>query len=221
MQSKIADHQPCRIVILADGEFPTHPIPLSLLMSAEYIVCCDGSAEKLINAGFKPNAIVGDMDSLPEILQAEYAAIIHKDGEQEHNDLTKAVLFAVRQNPTSISIVGATGLREDHTIGNISLLSYYSKAITNIPITLYTDTGKFFAIGEGAVIDAPMCSSVSIFSLDTDITIKSKGLRYPLDKVVFDSWWKATLNETTATSFELTFKSGRVVLYIKYKEATL
>jgi len=215
MQPKLADHQPHQIVILADGEFPSHPTPLSLLMSAEYIVCCDGSAEKLINAKLKPNAIVGDMDSFPEILQAKYAAIIHRDSEQEHNDLTKAVLFAIKQNPSSISIVGATGLREDHTIGNISLLSYY-KTITDIPITLYTDTGKLFAIEESTNIESPTGSNVSIFSLDSNINIRSKGLCYPLDKVVFDSWWKATLNQTTANPFELIFERGRVILYIAY-----
>ena len=228
MQNRLADRQPCPIVILADGVFPTHPIPLSILMSAKYIICCDGAAEKLLNAGLKPNAIVGDMDSLPEALQREYASIIHKDSEQEHNDLTKAIRFAIEQNYASISIVGATGYQEDHTIGNIALLSYYRTLIdatpisdntsinSDIPIFLYTDTGRFFPITKGISINTPIGSNVSIFSLDTDITIKSKGLRYPLDKVLFDSWWKATLNQTTADPFELIFERGRVILYIAY-----
>ena len=231
MQKALTDHYLSQIVILADGEFPTHRIPLSILRTAEYIICCDGSAGKLIDAGFKPDAIVGDMDSLDENLQAEYAAIIYKDSEQEHNDLTKAVLFAIKQNPASISIVGATGLREDHTIGNIALLSHYKSLVNtylnstpaastlysaDIPIVLYTDTGKFFPITKSCVVNTPVGSNVSIFSLDTDIRIISKGLRYPLDKVVFDSWWKATLNQTIADPFELIFDSGRVILYIAH-----
>ena len=215
MQSRLTNYPPSRIIILADGEFPKHPIPLSLLKAAEYIVCCDGSTEKLLNSGLKPNAIVGDMDSLPENLQQKYASIIHKDSEQEHNDLTKAILFSLKQEPTSIAIIGATGIREDHTIGNISLLSHY-KTLTNIPIELYTDTGKFFPISKSAAIDAPLGSKVSIFSLDTSIHIVSEGLRYPLDNVVFDSWWKATLNETTQNPFKLTFEQGRVILYLVY-----
>jgi len=227
MQNRLADHQPCPIVILADGQFPTHPIPLSILMSARYIICCDGAAAKLLEAGLKPDAIVGDMDSLSETLQTEYAPIVHKDDEQEHNDLTKAVRFAIEQNPASISIVGATGYQEDHTIGNIALLSYYKTLIdsastistsinSDIPIILFTDTGRFFPITKGLSIDAPIGSNVSIFSLDTNITIKSKGLCYPLDKVVFDSWWKATLNKTTKNPFELIFETGKVIIYITY-----
>jgi thiamine pyrophosphokinase len=229
MQNKLTDHRPCPIVILADGQFPTHPIPLSILMSAGHIICCDGAAAKLLDAGLKPDAIVGDMDSLPKALQTEYASIIHKDSEQEYNDLTKAVRFAIEQNPASISIVGATGYQEDHTIGNIALLSYYRTLVdaaapisdntsinSDTPIFLYTDTGKFFPITKGVSIDAPIGSNVSIFSLDTNIIIKSKGLRYPLDKVVFDSWWKATLNKTTENPFELIFETGKVILYITY-----
>jgi len=215
MQSVTAEHLSGRIVILADGKFPTHSIPLFLLRSAKNIICCDGSAEKLINEGLIPNTIVGDMDSLPEALQTKYASIIHRECDQEYNDLTKAVLFAIKQNPSYIYIVGATGLRDDHTIGNISLLSYY-KTLTDIPIELYTDTGKFRPITTGATFDAPIGSKISIFSLDTDLRIISEGLRYPLDEVIFDSWWKATLNQTTADSFKLIFESGRVILYLNY-----
>ena len=204
------------MVILANGSFPTHPIALSLLRFAEYIICCDGSAAKLLNAGIKPNAIVGDIDSLSVALQAQYSSIIHKSADQESNDLTKAVLYAIDQNPASIAILGATGLREDHTIGNISLLSHY-RTITDIDITLYTDTGKFIPITATTTITTPAGSKVSIFSLDPDIHIVSNGLLYPLDKVVFDSWWKATLNQTTTDHFELIFETGkRVIIYIAY-----
>ena len=215
MQNRFPEYPHCPIVILADGVFPKHPIPLSLLKAAEYIICCDGSAEKLLSAGLKPDAIVGDIDTLSEVLQLEYASIVHRESEQEHNDLTKAVLFAIEKGPSSIVIVGATGLREDHTIGNISLLSYY-KALSDIPVELYTDTGKFFSLSKSSTIVAPIGSKVSIFSLDTDIHIISEGLRYPLDNVIFDSWWKATLNETTQDPFKLTFESGRVILFLAY-----
>ena len=51
-------------VILADGSFPVHRIPISYLREAEHIICCDGSAERLLVTGLEPEAIVGDLDSL-------------------------------------------------------------------------------------------------------------------------------------------------------------
>ncbi len=203
------------VVILADGNFPEHPVPLMILESASIIICSDGAAAKLVKHGLNPSAIVGDMDSLDATLQERYKEIINKDSDQETNDLTKAFKYSLSMNPDKITILGATGAREDHTLGNISLLSLFREC-TNAPIEMYTDCGRFIAVKSCSTISAPKGSQVSIFSLDTNIRIKSKGLKYPLDNVVFDSWWKGTLNETSEKTFTLDFDQGRVILYIVY-----
>ena len=38
-------------VIVADGTFPQHEIPLGYLKNAKRIVCCDGSTESLLMNG--------------------------------------------------------------------------------------------------------------------------------------------------------------------------
>ena len=119
------------IVILCDGQFPTEPYPLYLLDSAEGVVCCDGSLEKLLahNPSARPLAVVGDMDTLPEALQKQFSAIVVHEREQDDNDLTKAMRWVLREHPelAEIVILGATGLREDHTIGNLGLLMEYTR----------------------------------------------------------------------------------------------
>jgi len=85
-----------------------------------------------------------------------------------------------------------------------------------IDIEMFTNNGRFIAVHTTSTINIPAGSYVSIFSLDTNITIESLGLKYPLKGVVFDAWWKGTLNETTEESFTLTFKSGRVIIFIPY-----
>ena len=56
------------VVVLADGSFPAHEIPLGYLRNAGHIICCDGSAKSLVEAGFEPEAGVGDLDSLDSSL---------------------------------------------------------------------------------------------------------------------------------------------------------
>ena len=114
-------------VIVADGIFPHHEIPLGYLKNAERIICCDGSAQNLILAGMQPDAIVGDLDSLSDDLANRFADRIFLDESQDTNDLTKAVSWCSEMGYKDIVIVGATGKREDHTIGNISLLVEYTK----------------------------------------------------------------------------------------------
>ena len=203
------------IVILADGDFPKHKIPISILKNAEYVICCDGAAANLLAHSSVPDAIAGDLDSIPEKIRQQYSSIIHSSPDQETNDLTKAVILAMEKHPQKITILGATGKREDHTLGNISLLSQYKEQY-GISIEMFTDYGRFIPINRTSEFDVPVGSQVSIFSLDTNIRIKSHGLDYPLDNVRFDSWWKATLNRVNNTPFTLEFESGRVIVYTAY-----
>lgn len=200
-------------VILADGFFPVHEIPLGYLANAGRIICCDGSAEALVNAGMEPFAIVGDMDSLSDELTSRFADRIYVDNNQESNDLTKAVLWCHETGFNDLVIVGATGKREDHTIGNISLLAEYSKYVS---VKLVTDTGYFLPFNESCRISAYPGQQVSVFSIDPLTAITSEGLKFKLDKMKLTNWWKATLNESTGDSFSLDFAGGTLIVFLKF-----
>jgi len=204
-----------RVIILADGEFPVHPLPSSLLWEGETIICCDGAAEKLLSTGVVPYAIAGDMDSLSKELQFKYKTIIHKSVCQDTNDLTKAYNLALTLNPTEIIIVGATGLREDHSLGNISLLSDYG-ANLQATVEMWTNYGKFIPIYRGGTFRVKPGTPISFFALENGLRIRSRGLKFPLDDVIFDSWWKATLNESLGDSFELIYEKGRLLIYVSF-----
>jgi thiamine pyrophosphokinase len=202
-------------VIVADGTFPRHDIPLGYIRNAERIICCDGSAENLIKAGFIPDAIVGDMDSLNQSIAGRFHDRIFRVSEQDTNDLTKAVNWCSERGYRELIIVGATGKREDHTIGNISLLAEYIKQVN---VKMVTDTGILLALTESSVLSSFPGQQVSIFSIDSDTEITSYGLRYSLDRKIIDNWWVATLNEALDESFRLEFSHGRVIVYLKFEE---
>lgn len=202
-------------VIVADGTFPTHEIPLGYIRNAERIICCDRSTGDLILSGKEPVAIVGDMDSLNSELANRFADRLFVDNNQETNDLTKAVNWCKTRGYDDIVIVGATGKREDHTIGNISLLAEYCK---DAGIIMVTDTGILKPFLQSSEILSFQGQQVSLFSIDPETEITSTGLRYPLNKSKLKNWWEATLNEAISDSFTLTFHEGRVIVFLKYKE---
>jgi thiamine pyrophosphokinase len=199
-------------VILADGDFPKHPSAVEVLRSASGVVCCDGAAAKLTENGFVPDAIVGDMDSLSFDFQKQYREIIHHDPDQETNDLTKAFYYTLTLSPDKICILGATGLREDHTLGNISLLTFYSEK-SGIPVEMYTDYGKFFSVEGDVEISMQKGGQISLFALDPRTRIISEGLKFPLKEVIFDSWWKGTLNEASSNVVRLRINMGKVIVF--------
>jgi thiamine pyrophosphokinase len=200
-------------IIVADGTFPQHEIPLGYLKNAARIICCDGSAQNLVLAGYIPDAIVGDMDSLTEDLKNRFADRLFPDENQSTNDLTKAVEWCKEMNYNDIVIVGATGKREDHTIGNISLLADYAE---NMNVKMVTDTGIFIPFLKSCNVPSFQNQQVSIFSINPETEISSKGLKFPLKNLKINSWWVATLNEALGDNFSLEFIGGRVIVYLRF-----
>ena len=213
-----------KAVILAAGEFPRKPYPLFLLEEADIIVCCDSAAEGF-RAHFgerrRPDAVIGDMDSIPADIRALYADRLVPVSEQDDNDQTKALNYLLEHfdDLGEIIILGATGKREDHTIGNLSLLMEYARTrgidgLSSPSIRLVSDYSEAFAILDSCTLFVGEGRAISVFSPDNSLRIRSQGLQWPLDDVVWDNWWKATLNRAIADAITLTLSHPAPVLII-------
>lgn len=198
-------------IILADGQFPFHKIPLDLLHSGIDIICCDGATANLVDAGIEPKYIVGDLDSISEELKEKYADRLYPNPDQNSNDLTKAVNFCKEKQYDTIYILGATGLREDHTIANISLLIAYANKAINVK--MITDHGIFTPIIKTNTFKSYKGQQVSIFVLTPQTLITTNGLKYPVAKHPFKQWWEGSLNEALGDSFEIEFEKGEVIVF--------
>ncbi len=192
------------ITILAAGEFPRQASVLRLLDESDMVVCCDSAAEALVASGREPDLIVGDMDSLPAHIRDKYKGRLRVVPDQETNDLTKAFHVTLEYCPAAIHILGATGLREDHTLANISLLADYQEEAPLCRIDMVSDQGRFVAASGQRTFASLPGQGISIFAFDASLHMTAAGLQYPLDGVVFDTLWKASLNVATGTSFTLT-----------------
>lgn len=203
---------PYDCVIVANGSFPQTPVPLQLLHKASTVIACDGAMEALDKAGIVPTAIVGDLDSLPAQFRERYADRIHFVEDQEINDLTKSILFAHRSGQREVLILGATGLREDHTLGNISLLMEHAPLFRRIEIL--SDYGRFTPLLQTATLRSEPGLQVSLFSLSPSGTISTSGLRWPIRERQLTAWWQGTLNEATGDCFTVTLSpEARVLVY--------
>jgi thiamine pyrophosphokinase len=211
------------VVIICDGAFPKTEYPRYLIRTADFIICCDGALRKFLRNSKAifgeerlPDKVIGDMDSLSANLRKKYADIIVQIDEQEHNDQTKAVRWVLGNiaDIDHIYILGSTGGRADHTIGNLSLLMEYTRMfdLGETTIEAVTDQETFFAVNDTIEFDCGIGRQVSIFSPDNSLKIGSTGLEYPTDEVVFDNWWKATLNKATQDTVRLEFSHKSIAL---------
>ena len=213
------------IVIICDGSFPKKEYPKYLIRNADFIICCDGALTKFLKNSKNifgeerlPDLVIGDMDTLSSAMQNKYSEIIVRESEQEHNDQTKAVRWALSniKDISTIHILGATGGRADHTIGNLSLLMEYTRMfdLKDIYIEAVSDEETIFPVTDTIEFDCGQGREISIFSPDNSLRIKSKGLIYKTDDVIFDNWWKATLNKTSQDNVRLEFNHPSMALII-------
>lgn len=200
-------------VILANGSFPRRKCLLEMLRAAARIVCCDGAASALLRAGLEPGLVVGDLDSLDPALRKRFGRRLVHESEQETNDLSKAFRACMARGWRSIVILGAGGRREDHLLGNASLLPMFAAA--GADIRMETDYGTFLPVLKSASFRRPVGTKVSIFSFHPEMPVTATGLVYPLDKLRLPFWWCGTLNETNAPEFSLAF-DGRAPLLLYF-----
>lgn len=212
-----------KCVIVANGVFHSHPLPLAALRGARRVIGCDGAAEKLEAAGFEPDWIVGDLDSLSDASRARYRDRLVAVSEQASNDLAKAFRFCFEQGWHDVVIVGATGLREDHTLGNLAWLADFALALHAAGtahgcgrIVLLTDTGIFTPALASMAFRSYAGQQVSIFSFEAGVQIYADGLKYALDGVPFTRWWQAALNESLGETFKLVFEGGPLLVFQTY-----
>lgn len=142
-------------VIIANGPFLAQNIILEAIQGRQ-IVALDGAADKLLELGIHPHVILGDFDSIHPKTQAywgvrqtfqtltdnapsyvgHHGVVIVPAKDQMLTDLVKGIRYCDRHQAQDISIVCATGGRDDHHEANkLALQSEYRK---DRPIILHS-----------------------------------------------------------------------------------
>ena len=201
----------CRkTVILAAGDFPKKGgAAWKLRAAATRVVACDGAADAYRRRFRKwPTVIIGDLDSISRLPShvSRPPSLVHVP-DQGTNDLEKALAYCAKQGWRDPVIVGATGKREDHTLGNVFRALDYGCEIV-------TDTGRFVPVCGKASFKVAKGAAVSIFAPDPKTRMTSKGLEWPLDGVRFRNLYCATLNRATGTRVTLT-STRPVLVYVE------
>ena len=203
-------------VILCDGDYPSHPIPLSILNQAPFLVCCDGAGMNHILHGGTPDAIVGDGDSLPEDFKHRYADIQHIVNEQEDNDQTKATRFCIAKGCRRIAYLGSTGKREDHALSNISLIMRYMRDF-QLDVTMVTDNGYFTPATGTQTFGSFPRQQISIFNFGCQ---QLEGEGFIWNPYPYEELWQGSLNEAVGDNVTI-HADGCYLLFRTFEPKTV
>lgn len=196
-------------VILASGLFPTTERALRYLREADFLACCDGAANDCVAAGFEPDVIVGDGDSIAPNVMERYADRVVRIAEQETNDLSKTFHHCLQLGRRdAFVILGATGKREDHALANLALLMDYAEE--HADVMMVSDFGTFYPCCDTKRLSVNPGQEVSIWNFGASY-FSAEGLMYPLYD--FTKLWQGTLNVATRPDIAVHAK-GAFLLYV-------
>ena len=196
-------------VILASGLFPTTERALRYLREADFLACCDGAANDCVAAGFEPDVIVGDGDSIAPNVMERYADRVVRIAEQETNDLSKTFHHCLQLGRRdAFVILGATGKREDHALANLALLMDYAEE--HADVMMVSDFGTFYPCCDTKRLSVNPGQEVSIWNFGASY-FSAEGLMYPLYD--FTKLWQGTLNVATRPDIVVHAK-GTFLLYV-------
>ena len=140
------------------------------------------------------------MDS-STIDQDSFKGLYVKISDQDNTDLDKALEWCKLNSLSPLTVLGASQLREDHTIGNLMLLANYSD---ELDINFVTD---YFTItchhGKRSFTSFKQ-QLVSILPVEDIQSITTEGLEFPLTDEPFPLSSRGISNRATGHQFIIT-----------------
>ena len=196
-----------KIILVVNGNLFKKNLILKFLKNYDSIICTDGSANKIINLGLKPNYILGDLDSIYKKNIKKYKKNIIELENQNYSDLYKSLLWIKKSKIKQIDIIGIDGKRIDHSIANFNIILEY---ISFIDITIFTEYGNIYTVNKKRIFKNCYNKNISIFSASEKNKINTNGLQYELDNHELKRIYSGTLNK--AINNTITIKTEKTIL---------
>ncbi len=172
-----------RAVLFVNGEFEKNDRLIKQINPSDLLVAVDGGLHHVLNAGFTPHIIIGDLDSidLMDLMNFETNGvdIIRFPVQKDETDLELAVEHVLNLGFEDVLVLGATGGRIDHFLGNFLFFSNPKYLKYNIKIL--TKNSEIFYCNSRQRLEGEVGDGVSLIPISEVVKgIKTTGLLYPL-----------------------------------------
>ncbi|MEA1967221.1 MAG: thiamine diphosphokinase [Thermodesulfobacteriota bacterium] len=172
-----------KYIIVANGTIKKDDYFRKMLNKADMIVCADGGAKHLERMEIIPDIVIGDLDSMDQyaeiFVKKNRVRIIKHPPKKNASDTELAALWAIENQASDITIIGATGTRLDHSLANIFLMRKI--ALTGISCRIIDDNNEIYLVSESLTLKGSPGDLLSIIPVTEKVTgLTVKGVEYPL-----------------------------------------
>lgn len=189
------------------------------------LIAADRGYVTMKRLGLRPDLIIGDFDSAPETAAEEAAAAAEKYGivferlnpMKNDTDTEAAIKAAIVRYPGEgkIILLGGTGTRLDHVLGNLSILGMGHEAGREVLLFDPTNRARMLFPGTHTFRKADFFGTyVSFFPIGEPVTgLVLKGFKYGLNGATLTGLsTRAVSNEAKEEEETVAFESGRLLM---------
>lgn len=207
-----------KTVIIGGGNPPSKELLEEELLNSDFLICADGGGDCLYKYNKVPDYLIGDFDSIDkEVLQFftnRNCLIEIYPAQKDCTDSEICLNKAIELKSDSITMLGFTGSRVDHFLGNLGLLKktlgYGIKGL------IRDDNNKIFITDESCTFKAEKGKFVS-FQAYSDVVenLSLVGTKYPLvGYKLLKGDTRTISNEFTGDEVTVKFDSGFLLIII-------
>lgn len=174
------------VLIVSGGTEPSKELLLEYKNKASFIIGADKGCNALYKYKIIPNLIVGDFDS-GDLKAVEYFKNLgvevrkystHKDYTDTHLAYNKAKELG---DVEKIYLLGGTGTRFDHSLGNLGL--FLNSLEDNIYLEIIDDNNVMFVVDKKTIIKNRKDKVLSFHALSDEVkSFTIKNAKYGLEK---------------------------------------
>jgi thiamine pyrophosphokinase len=205
-----------KVLIVCNGESPQPATLQAHFEQADWCIAADGGYDILMAVGLRPQIVTGDFDSLTTNLDEGVRQVMNPD--QETNDLEKALQLALDEGGRHIVVLGATGLKLDQTLKNLSVLLQYHPRFESIYFE--DERSRIMILEKVTEMSLKIGTDISLYPINGKVDgIVTEGLKYALKNESLENGLRdGSSNEVISDPVRIHYKTGVLLAIIHHEQ---
>jgi len=154
------------------------------------VVAVDRGLHPVIDRGWRPDCVVGDMDSVdPAVLAAaERSGVVveRHPMDKDESDLELGLAAARRLGVTDVHVVARDGGRLDHQIANLAVLA--SPRLEPMRVSATIGDHRVWIVRGSLELHLEVGSHLAIQPVGGSATVSTDGVAFPLERDVLSAF---------------------------------
>ena len=201
-------------VVVANAPWRWRAIFVELVRGAECVLAADGGANHLARIGVRPDAVVGDLDSIRPGVRSwvgEERMVLRTD--QDFTDLHKTLEFAFdERRARQVIVLAATGGRLDHDLENLALLVRWASRGS---LELRDERHRVVPVVDKTELATTTGQGISLMPVGRCESVFTRGLRWELHGEPLDLTGRTSVsNLSEGDRTEIRVEGGALLVFL-------